>query len=72
MTKKCKVRKLGKATFEIILTQGLNRQIRRMCDYLGYKVKSLKRVRVKNVTLDGLPVGQWRDLTESEVEGLLK
>ena len=70
ITKKCKVRKLGKATFEIILTQGLNRQIRRMCEYLGYKVRSLKRIRVKNVTLGDLPLGQWRDLTAKEVEGL--
>ena len=72
VTKKCKVRKIGKATFEIILTQGLNRQIRRMCEYLKYKVLSLKRIRVKNITLDGLAVGQWRDLTEKEVKGLKK
>lgn len=58
-----------KDTFRIILTQGLNRQIRRMCDYLGYKVVALKRVRIMNIKLD-LPRGKWRDLTPNELEEL--
>ncbi len=65
-TKKCKVEKVNALTFKIVLTQGLNRQIRRMCEYLGYEVKMLKRVRIMNVTLD-IPVGKWRDLTPKEV-----
>lgn len=69
-TKKCKVNKLGKFVFKIILTQGLNRQIRRMCEYLGYKVVSLKRVRVMNIKLEGLKVGEWRDLTHKELKEL--
>lgn len=67
ITKKCFVRKDGPYTFTIILTQGLNRQIRRMCESLGYQVTSLKRVRIMNITLQGLPVGKWRDLTETEM-----
>jgi len=67
ITKKCYVRKDGPYTFTIILTQGLNRQIRRMCEYLGYQVVKLKRVRIMNVTLKDLPVGKWRDLTSSEM-----
>ncbi|WP_162342322.1 23S rRNA pseudouridine(2604) synthase RluF [Cyclobacterium salsum] len=67
MTRKCQVKQLGKNTFKIILTQGLNRQIRRMCEYLGYQVVSLKRIRIMNIHLD-LPTGQWRDLTESELQ----
>lgn len=66
VTRKCEVEELGKYQFKIILTQGLNRQIRRMCEYLGYRVKRLKRVRIMNVKLD-VPVGKWRDLTESEL-----
>ncbi len=65
-TKKCKVEKVNALTFKIVLTQGLNRQIRRMCEHLGYEVKMLKRVRIMNVTLD-VPVGKWRDLTAKEV-----
>ncbi|SHK03763.1 ribosomal large subunit pseudouridine synthase F [Hathewaya proteolytica DSM 3090] len=68
VTKKCKIRKEGKFTFRIILTQGLNRQIRRMCQYLGYSVTKLERVRIMNVTLKGLPLGKWRYLTDSELE----
>lgn len=71
MTRKCQVRQLGKNTFKIILTQGLNRQIRRMCEYLGYQVVSLKRIRIMNIQLD-LPTGQWRDLTESELQEILQ
>ena len=66
VTRKCKVRQTGPSTFSIILTQGLNRQIRRMCEYLGYKVVKLKRIRIMNIVLD-VPVGQWRYLTEKEM-----
>ncbi|MFS0780414.1 23S rRNA pseudouridine(2604) synthase RluF [Bacillus sp. 1P06AnD] len=62
----CEVKKLSKYVFKIILTQGLNRQIRRMCSALGYEVKGLQRIRIMNIRLDGLKVGQWRDLTEKE------
>ncbi|MGG0643927.1 23S rRNA pseudouridine(2604) synthase RluF [Sporosarcina gallistercoris] len=72
MTKPCKVRKLGSRKFNITLTQGLNRQIRRMCTALGYNVVSLRRMRIMNLTLGNLPVGQWRDLTDSERNGLFK
>jgi 23S rRNA pseudouridine2604 synthase len=58
---------MGKNKFKIILTQGLNRQIRRMCDYLGYDVVTLKRIRIMNVSLD-IPVGKWRDLTPAELK----
>ncbi|GAA4959070.1 23S rRNA pseudouridine(2604) synthase RluF [Algibacter aquimarinus] len=64
-TKKCKVEKLGTYTFKIILTQGLNRQIRRMSEYLNYEVQTLKRVRIMNINLD-MPVGQYRELTKEE------
>lgn len=70
VTKKCKVTRLGKCSFNIVLTQGLNRQIRRMCEYLGYSVTSLKRIRIMNVSLNGLPVGNWRYLTSKEVQEL--
>ena len=66
-TKPCKLEKTGKYTFQIILTQGVNRQIRRMCQTFGYQVKELKRTRVLNITLDGLKNGQFRDLTEDEL-----
>mgnify|MGYP001801651202 FL=1 len=71
VTKKCEVEKLGKQRFRIILTQGLNRQIRRMCEYLGFEVRTLKRIRIMNVRLDDLPVGEWRELREDELEVLL-
>jgi 23S rRNA pseudouridine2604 synthase len=67
ITRKCEVKQLKKSTFKIILTQGLNRQIRRMCDYLGYRVVALKRVRIMNIHLD-LPQGKWRDLSPKELE----
>ncbi len=70
-TKSCKVEKVDEYKFNIILTEGLNRQIRRMCDYLGYKVKSLKRIRIMNVHLD-VKTGSWRYLTNEEIEGLNK
>ncbi|WP_025782895.1 23S rRNA pseudouridine(2604) synthase RluF [Sporosarcina sp. D27] len=72
VTKPCKVRKLGSRKFNITLTQGLNRQIRRMCTALGYNVVSLRRMRIMNLTLGNLPVGQWRDLTDSERKDLFK
>lgn len=67
VTKKCFVKKESGYVFTIILTQGLNRQIRRMCEYLGYSVTKLKRVRIMNVTLKDLPIGKWRDLTIDEM-----
>lgn len=69
-TRKCKVERIGKHEFKIILTQGLNRQIRRMCEELDYSVQKLKRIRVMNVELGNLPVGAYRDLTDEEVAGL--
>jgi 23S rRNA pseudouridine2604 synthase len=66
-TKKCKVERISKNKFRIVLTQGLNRQIRRMCEYLGYDVVKLKRIRIMNVSLD-VPVGSWRDLTPAEMK----
>lgn len=69
ITRKCKVERLGKATFKIILTQGLNRQIRRMCEFLGYNVTKLKRVRIMNINLD-VEKGKWRDLTAKELKDL--
>lgn len=66
-TRKCEVEQLSKNKFRIVLIQGLNRQIRRMCEYLGYRVTKLKRVRIMNVPLD-LPVGKWRDLSENEIK----
>ena len=65
-TRKCVVKQTGSHTFTIILTQGLNRQIRRMCEFLDYRVSKLKRVRIMNIKLD-LPVGQWRYLNEDEI-----
>lgn len=68
ITKPCKVKKINNDTFNIILTQGLNRQIRRMCEYLGYQVKKLKRIRIMNISLNGIKTGEWRDLTNKEME----
>ena len=70
VTRPCKVRKNGKYTFSIILTQGLNRQIRRMCEALGYKVTTLKRIRIMNVELGNLKPGEVRELTEQELKEL--
>lgn len=70
MTRPCKVRKNGKYTFSIILTQGINRQIRRMCEALGYKVTTLKRIRIMNVELGNLKPGEVRELTEQELKEL--
>lgn len=69
-TKKCEVEQLSRFVFRIILIQGLNRQIRRMCDYFGYEVVELKRIRIMNIELGNLPIGKWRDLTPKEVKGL--
>lgn len=69
VTKKCEVERLGNYDFRIVLTQGLNRQIRRMCEYLDYEVVSLKRTRIMNVKLD-IPVGEFRDLTPQELSTL--
>jgi 23S rRNA pseudouridine2604 synthase len=68
VTKKCYVRAEGARRFRIVLTQGLNRQIRRMCEALGYKVHTLTRVRIMNISLDGLGVGKWRYFSASEIE----
>ena len=70
ITKKCEVERLSRTTFKIILVQGLNRQIRRMCEYLGYDVVALKRERIMNITLGSLPIGEWRNLTIEELDGL--
>lgn len=69
VTKKCKVEQISKFVFKIVLTQGLNRQIRRMCEYLGYDVTALKRIRIINISLD-IPVGRYRDLTDDEIKTL--
>ncbi|KGY09237.1 23S rRNA pseudouridine(2604) synthase RluF [Vibrio sinaloensis] len=71
ITLPCKVTKETKFSFRIVLTQGLNRQIRRMCEALGYEVFKLRRVRIMNISLDGIPNGQWRYLTDAEVAEIL-
>ena len=68
-TKKCEVKKIDRYTFSIILTQGLNRQIRRMCEYLNYEVQTLKRIRIMNIELD-MPSGEYRELTKEEFKKL--
>ena len=70
ITKKCLVNKEGEKTFRIILTEGMNRQIRRMCEALGYKVTKLKRIRIMNIKLGKLKIGEWRNLTNEELKGL--
>ena len=67
ITRKCQVRKIGPNTFNIILTQGLNRQIRHMCEELDYRVRKLKRIRIMNINLD-MPIGKWRHLTPAELQ----
>lgn len=69
-TRKCKIVQEGVTVFRITLVQGLNRQIRRMCEHFGYEVTKLERVRIMNISLKGLPVGDWRDLTENEMNTL--
>ncbi len=71
VTKKCFVKATGSHSFRIILTQGLNRQIRRMCEHFGYHVRTLRRVRIMNVTLD-VPLGRWRYLSDREVKDIYK
>ncbi|MGD8109637.1 23S rRNA pseudouridine(2604) synthase RluF [Vibrio sp. TRT 17S01] len=71
VTLPCTVTKETKFSFRIVLTQGLNRQIRRMCEALGYEVFKLRRVRIMNITLDGIPNGQWRYLSDAEVSKIL-
>ncbi|WMN10889.1 23S rRNA pseudouridine(2604) synthase RluF [Marivirga salinae] len=71
VTKKCLVEQIGKSSFRIILTQGLNRQIRRMCEFFDYKVAGLKRIRIMNVKLD-LDKGKWRNLTPNELSEIQK
>ncbi len=70
ITKKCVVEQTGRFTFRIILTQGLNRQIRRMCEYLGFEVTKLKRIRIMNIKMD-MAIGKWRDLSQPELDELL-
>jgi len=72
ITKKCHVEKVSNFVFKIILTQGLNRQIRRMCEYLGYSVTSLRRDRIMNVSVDGIATGKWRYLTDGEISEIEK
>lgn len=72
MTKKCKVVKETPLIFKITLIQGLNRQIRRMCEYFGYEVTKLERTRIMNITLKGLPLGEWRELTPEETDAINK
>jgi 23S rRNA pseudouridine2604 synthase len=71
-TRPCKVTRSGERGFVIVLTQGLNRQIRRMCEVFGYEVRRLQRVRIVNIRLGALKPGAWRDLTAQELDGLLK
>jgi len=71
VTNPCKVTQVGKNTFRIVITQGLNRQIRRMCEHFDYRVRRLQRVRIMHVHPGTLPVGKWRELTASELRGLL-
>lgn len=71
VTRKCRVEQISKYIFRIVLTQGLNRQIRRMCEYLGYEVTALKRIRIINISLD-VPVGRHRELTPAEIKDLNK
>ncbi|WP_435951668.1 23S rRNA pseudouridine(2604) synthase RluF [Dryocola sp. BD626] len=72
VTKKCKVKKEAPFVFRITLVQGLNRQIRRMCEHFGYEVTKLERTRIMNVSMKGLPLGEWRDLTDDELIELFK
>lgn len=72
VTKPCKITQLDKYSFRIILTQGLNRQIRRMCEHLDYRVIELQRIRIMNIQLGRLKVGDWRNVTDKEIEGLNK
>ncbi|MCH9661103.1 MAG: 23S rRNA pseudouridine(2604) synthase RluF [Bacteroidetes bacterium] len=70
VTKKCQVERVSRNVFKIVLVQGLNRQIRRMCEYLDYDVLELKRTRIMNISLGNLAIGEWRDLTKKELQDL--
>lgn len=72
VTRPCKVRRVNAHTFSIILTQGLNRQIRRMCEYFGYEVQTLKRVRILNIELEGLKAGEYRKIEGEELQELYR
>lgn len=72
VTNPCEINQIDKNSFRIILTQGLNRQIRRMCEYLGYRVINLRRIRIMNIQLGRLKTGAWRNVTDKELEGLMK
>jgi len=72
VTNPCTLTQVGRNTFRIVLTQGLNRQIRRMCEYFGYTVRNLQRVRIMHVRLGALPLGRWRNLTPVEIRGLVR
>ena len=72
VTLPCKLRRTGARSFNLVLVQGLNRQIRRMCEALGYTVKKLRRVRINNLRIGTLQPGQWRELTEGELAGLME
>ena len=72
VTLPCRVRRTGDRSFNIIIVQGLNRQIRRMCEYFGYNVTSLRRIRIMNIKLGNLKPGQWRELTQQEFSELMK
>ncbi len=71
VTQPCRLTQIGRNTFRIVLTQGLNRQIRRMCEHFGYTVRRLQRVRIMHVHLGALPLGKWRPLTSPEIRGLV-
>ena len=71
VTNPCRLTQVGRNTFRIVLTQGLNRQIRRMCEHFGYTVRRLQRVRIMHVHLGAVPAGKWRELTPAELRGLL-
>jgi 23S rRNA pseudouridine2604 synthase len=71
MTGPCRIERVNQQTFRIILTQGLNRQIRRMCSALGYQVRRLQRVRIMHIHLGQMGIGKWRNLTPEELAGLL-
>ena len=72
VTNPCRISQVGRNTFRIVLTQGMNRQIRRMCEHFDYTVRRLQRVRIMHIRLGDLPIGKWRNLTPEEVRGLLK
>ena len=71
VTRKCRVNQIGKYKFKIVLTQGLNTQIRRMCEYLNYEVKTLKRIRIMNISLGNLKIGEYRSFTSTELQEIL-